>query len=397
MTGSRKIKIAVISDLHAYSDRKHENDSHLDISCPKTPAANHPIEGLKSLIGDKDARITSDILVCAGDIANKSDPAGINYAWQEVNEIRRMLEADYLYITTGNHDLDSRYIENSYDPKGHLQSLVPEYPFTDKALRNQYWAQNFAIHDSDEHRVLVLNSSAFHGGGEKEIQHGRISPLTLNWIDAELQQLPIKALNILVTHHHPQRVENLNLEDYEIMDGGGSLLELLGTGKYGRWLVIHGHKHLPKISYAMGSASAPIVFSAGSLSASLYKELSTQVRNQFYVIEVHLDKCEELGLVGEIAAWDWSYGYGWKEAHGSNLALPKRSGFGFRGDPRILARRILKDFDGSNSDWDVFVDLFPEARYLIRQDYESFKSELEQHKLGIVEANGVPVQIGRRP
>src|SRR5450759_3743692 len=89
------------------------------------------------------------------------------------------------------------------------------------------------------------------------------------------------------------------------------LIDLLGDGNLGQWLIVHGHKHFPNIAYSAGAAQSPVVFSCGSFSARLSPELQTRARNQFYIIEIPLKKVKVLGLVGKILAWDWSAGKGW--------------------------------------------------------------------------------------
>jgi hypothetical protein len=66
---------------------------------------------------------------------------------------------------------------------------------------------------------------------------------------------------------------------------GQFLLDLLAYDSNGDWVVLHGHKHCPKISYAAGGVTSPIVFSCGSIGAKLYPELNGNVRNQWYLLE----------------------------------------------------------------------------------------------------------------
>ena len=396
MSAFATLKIAVASDLHAFTAGTPTDDpSHLSTDLPELPINNHPIASLLDRISTH--QLTADYLLCPGDLGDKADPAGIAYAWQQIHRLGSALKVKHTLATTGNHDLDSRYKKNKVDPKGFLQGLSPPYPFPEEDLQNKYWSRNFAILDDKEHpcRILVLNSCAYHGGGLDETAHGRISDATLSALKAELQKREEKPVNICLTHHHPQKQEDIDFDDYEVMDGGQALLTALGSGEYGRWLIVHGHKHFPKIGYAQGCSSAPVVLSAGSLTANLYKELQTRARNQFYLIEIHLTEIDNYGLVGQIYAWDWAVGLGWAPSAGPASGLPKISGFGYREDAKLLARRVSTKLTHDVEDWGKLSDLQKELKYLLWADYKILKQELSKLGYTILEQDGVPVQIGR--
>lgn len=394
---SPHLRIAVASDLHAFdADEKSSlpSPSHLKITYPMTEPGKHPIAGLIKLIEDES--LTADLFLCPGDLGHKAHMAGIQYAWEAVHQLGKKLGSELVVAASGNHDLDSRYL-HSEDAKGILVGLVPPYPFPDDQLNNKYWAKNFAITEGASYRLVVLNTSAYHGGKPEEINHGRISESTLAFLRKELSSLSPKPVNIFLCHHHPQQHMELRLGDYDVMKNGQLLLELLGSGEFGRWLIIHGHKHHPKIAYAAGGATSPIVFSAGSLCASLYLELQTMARNQFYLISLPYEDIETMGLVGTIKAWDWASGVGWGSAAGPNSGLPSLSAFGFRGDPQILAGRVAKFVEGDKVSWSHIQDNVQEINYLLPQDKLTLQKELEsKYSLRITEENGLPREIGRK-
>lgn len=396
MSAPPTLKIAVASDLHAFTTGSSSGDpSHLSTGLPEAPVNDHPIASLLKLISTE--QLTADYLLCPGDLGNKSDPAGIAYAWTQIHRLGDALKAEHTLATTGNHDLDSRYKTNKFDPKGFLQGLTPPYPFKREELQDKYWSRNFAILDDGEHdcRILILNSCAYHGAGPDEIDHGRISELTLGTLRNELENGQERSVNICLTHHHPQRQEEIDGDDYEVMAGGQSLLAALGSGDFGRWLVIHGHKHFPKIGYAQGCSSAPVVLSAGSLTATLYKELQTKARNQFYLIEIALGDIDTYGLVGQILAWDWAVGSGWAPSAGPASGLPKRSGFGYRADAKLLAKRVSEKLSENAQNWVDLSNQHKELNYLVWGDYITLKNELSKMGYRILEEGGVPVQIGK--
>jgi hypothetical protein len=390
------LNIAVASDLHAYespSSDTSNSPSHLKISLPENEPGKHPISGLLQLIEIESLK--ADLFLCPGDIGDKAQRAGIQYGWKAIHEVGLKLGASLIAAATGNHDLDSRYISTEdADAKGFLLSLKPPYPLSDEAMNDKYWARNYVIVEGDQYRLVVLNSSAYHGTALGEIDHGRISGATLSFLANDLDRLKPKLVNLLLCHHHPQQHMELKLGDYDAMTNGQLLLDTLGSGRYGRWLIIHGHKHHPKVTYASGAATSPVIFSAGSLCAKLYLELQTKARNQFYLISLSYDHVRDFGLVGTVKAWDWAYGEGWAAAEGVKSGLPSESAFGYRGDPLQIAKR-LSTLVVEKMAWDEVRISVPEASYYLPQDLETLERELQAVGLHITEEHGRPREIGR--
>jgi hypothetical protein len=165
----------MLSDLHAHDVSAGNTPSSFKISAPENQPALHPISGLKKLIQDE--AIAADMVLCPGDLADKANAAALKVAWDELFAIKGLLKAKHLIATAGNHDMDSRYQHSGFDAKGNLQALVPMFPGLEEGL--WFWARNYAIVEGDFWRVLVLNSSAYHGAGKdqgKEFQHGASEP-----------------------------------------------------------------------------------------------------------------------------------------------------------------------------------------------------------------------------
>jgi hypothetical protein len=363
------------------------------VETAETDPGKNPIAGLHKLFLEEEIR--AEILLCPGDIGHQAQQIALQHAWSALHNLKKSLAVDHLIATTGNHDLDSRYLTNEYDALEYLKNLSPPFPFPTEEMNDKFWSQHFAILEGDSYRVVVLNSSAYHGAGGKERDHGRIAPLTIAKIKRTLEAVAPKVVNILLCHHHPQQHMEVNLGDYDIMKYGQLLLDLLGSGKLGRWLVVHGHKHHPKLAYASGGGAAPIVFSAGSLCASLYPELQSVTRNQFHLISRPLNVISESGLVGLVQSWDWASGEGWARA-GRQSGLPSVCGFGYRGDPLLLANRIASEMSGDVKEWSDIRSKIPEVDFLVPQDFSAMRELLQQiHKLSIADLDDLPRQIGR--
>lgn len=378
------MRIAIASDIHAYdlSDPAPPSPpSYLCISDPADQPSRHPIAGLKQLIANE--ALHADILVCPGDMADKANTAALSYVWNELNSVKSLLGATRLVATAGNHDVDSRHKYNDFDAKGALQALVPPFPGLSEQSCDRYWARNFVLIEEGSWRLLLLNSSAYHGGGKdpiKEANHGRISERTVSAIEKTLVASKKRELNILVCHHHLYRDNAILEKDYSEMEGADYLVRLLGSGDYGQWVVVHGHKHHPKLQYGAGGLGSPIVFSAGSLCASLYAELAARARNQFYILDVDPAAANQysLDVAGTIKAWDWIPNAGFKPA-GIDSGLPHISGFGYRATIAAISSRIAALF-GSKVPylrWPELLASVPELQYLLYSDVSAVLSHLK--------------------
>ena len=378
-----ELVIAVMSDLHAHNVSGAAAPSTFSISGPHDQPTAHPIAGLKKLI--QDFHLSADMLLCPGDIADKAQPAALSYAWNEMGAIKRLLNADLLIATAGNHDMDSRYQYDAHDAKGTLQALAPMFPGFEHAICDRFWARNFAILDGDFWRLMVVNSSAYHGAGRdqgKEFQQGRVSRHTVEAIKMELRALPPKPLNIMLCHHHLLRDTMIAQKDYSEMVGADLILDALGGGEFGRWMVIHGHKHHPKLFYAPGGMFAPVIFSAGSLCARLYEGLEGYARNQFYVIRLPVSRygSMRIDLAGEIMAWDWIYLKGWQPA-GKDSGLPHRSGFGCRESFASIIPQVVRTISASKPyvKWSELTHAIPQLEFILPSDLAILLQQLNAH------------------
>jgi 3',5'-cyclic AMP phosphodiesterase CpdA len=389
------VTLAVASDLHAFESAAG-SDRPSTICCnePDDEPFRHPVAGLKHLIATNN--LTADVVLCPGDLAHKASLPGLKYGWRVVDELRSALGATVLAGTCGNHDVDSRFQTSDYDAQGHMLALRPTFPFADDdgALTNEFWARRGSLLVTPRYRIASINSSAYHGGAANEITHGRIAEDTIAYIRARIAAGPALHANVLLCHHHPQQQMELGLGEHDVMRGGQLLLELLGTGEFGKWLVVHGHKHMPKLTYAAGGAGSPVVLSAGSLGVELYRELQTRARNLFHIVEIPAVAPVGLGLCGVVRSWEWRSGYGWTRATAS-AGIPHECGFGYRGDVAALASAIATQAAANPMSWQDVIAATPEARYLTPQDQTTLQRSLSDLGFLIQMHDDVWYQVGR--
>jgi 3',5'-cyclic AMP phosphodiesterase CpdA len=392
------LRVAIASDLHAYSSgdlkKNGEAPSHLEVLSDDISPSTNPIIGLQQLI--KTYGLSADILACPGDLGDKASPEGIQFAWKTLHEIGSWLKVEHVLATTGNHDVDSHHQDKNVDPNQIVKNLNPPYPTPDEAQNDTYFARDFVMVDDSNYRLVLLNSSAHHGTVSHEKNHGRITPTTIGALRRKLNSAVEKQLSILICHHHPHQQSELKLGSDDVMKDGQLLLDLLSSDVKGRWLVVHGHKHHPKLTYAAGGNNSPVVFASGSLCAQLFKELQTATKNQFHIMTLSSDNLLNYGLVGQIESWYWAYGKGWQPSN-ETVGLPRRCGFGYRGDLPSLVRTMSQHVGQSTVLWQDLLKELPQLDFLLPQDLEMVRVLLRnKHSIGIQENEGLPYQIGGR-
>jgi hypothetical protein len=184
------------------------------------------------------------------------------------------------------------------------------------------------------------------------------------------------------------------------MELGDRLMNLLGDSRFGHWLVIHGHKHYPRIWRAGGSSDAPVIFSLGSFSRKLDGPFAGAVRNQFYYLEIDPDVVahQRMGIVGTFRAWDWFEGLGWLPAK-PDSGLPSAGGFGARSTTDALAHRLAHAIEISGQPyikWSELLSAEDEFQFVAPKDLSAVF--LKAHKLGVqilYDGNGIAVQLGK--
>lgn len=388
------ISFAIVSDVHAFAASSLKDGeprpSHMDIGRPHNDPGLNPFEALRQLV-QRDG-LQADYLISCGDITDKAQPEATNFAWDSIKDVAKRLGSD-LIATCGNHDLDSRHKFNDFDARGVLMGLG-DFPFSDQSLNNEYWARNVVILEHEHYRFVVLNSAAYHGYNN-EYMHGRISRSTLLYLEGALKRGGRKT-NILVCHHHPSKVGSRDLLDDSHMADAGPLFELMNKYDYGRWLIIHGHRHWPYITYADGGSTSPVVFSAGSLAAIIYDEIAHMARNQFYLVNLEITP-DASAIRGKFRAWDWIADSGFEPAQEAS-GLPHRGGFGYRQGGDELARDLADHLARHGLPFLTIEEIrrtIPDIDFLAPHDLGVFKRALRMKGHKVLEDQGMIEQVGR--
>ncbi len=382
------MKILVISDIHASaSDASAANaPSYVSSESSKGGPTADPFDNLVQLISA--LSIKPDLLLCAGDMTNRSAPAPFTYVWGKIVGTASKLDATVI-STVGNHDLDSRLLANKNDPKGFAMGLKPLIPFDNRQNYLEFWAEHFTHIDTDDANIIVLNTAAYHGYGEgeklkAELEHGRITDHTLEKIRAKLLNIPKRPINLLLCHHHPQKAEPNDVNSEGVTSGGDKLVQLLNDDIHNEWVIIHGHKHRPDVFYGNGGADATVIIGSASFSAQVNLDSQNKNPNQFHLIEF-----EDVGdgsiwapPKGKITSWTWVPGDGWRPSVGRSHGLPHVTGFGCRIGGQALAQTVIRHMNNPKLEllkWPQVKTLVPDVSHLIPDDFKKFASTLNSN------------------
>lgn len=392
-----RLRLAVISDLHIHHDVKtYADNSNYVQNMPSNDYRINPVVALNELIDRR--QLTADYLVCCGDITDKAHPGALAHGWDVLGEIADRLKAKTVLGSAGNHDVDSRFSYSKYDAKGNAMRLQPDFPVADRALANQYWSRHYCIIRGANYQIVLLNSAAYHGEGaafpitrrdsdthertastaKPEYFHGRVSDETIASLEQDLagHNYPV---NILVCHHHPTRIDAVPDDDYSAMENGEALVALLSEPGRGKWVIIHGHRHVAVVQRPGGSApnAGPLAFCAGSFGKVLPAGWPSQ--NQFYTLDILTDP-NSVGqsLACEFNAWTWiRNGSGWQPSR-FDEKLPGRGGFGYVGEVNALAAQVdgLLVPTSPAMTYEQVVASVPSLRYLAPGDWQHLKASL---------------------
>jgi hypothetical protein len=354
---TKKLRVAIIGDPHFHqtADASKNSISHIPLTESGTFVnSQNPWTSLSAMVSEEN--ISADVLVCVGDITFGANSVALKKAWDELNNLACQLGAQYLASATGNHDVMSRGTAEKvgknptrelsasvglFEP---LKLLTPAYPVVEwdngkpvehRQLRTNYFGDNFAYVETDQFRIVVLNSCCEHGSEAHQHERGTFPKSSLASLDNALNNSPAEKINILVCHHPPMPHSVHNLGGHDFIENGESLL--LRLADHGAWFVVHGHKHHARITYSQGTASAPIVFSAASLGMQLDSALEG-MRNQFYCVDIY--QRSSGALYGIVSAWDWNVGRGWRKAMPPLGGIYDGCGFGARQPIEEIAKEV---------------------------------------------------------
>jgi DNA repair exonuclease SbcCD nuclease subunit len=375
------MKICIISDLHCkYQLNPNEAcDTLLISNKPRKPINQHPVASILNLIEKESIKV--DILLCPGDLGDKADEQGILMSWTFLEEIRAKLKANILIGIPGNHDINSRKNLDK-EPFAFVKNFHENFPFQDDGNKAKFWDLGFCLYESDDILFLLINTVYDHSDRDKA-QQSNIKKETLEKVAEHLIPYENRTFKhkICMLHHHPIKHSNINnWNDSDSIEHGDELVALLNKNIFS--LVIHGHKHQPRITEYN---SLPI-FAAGSFS-SFANLQGTGIQPMFHIVE--LDENKRRGI---LYSWEFDIVNGWSQK--SNISFPPKIGFGSNKDIDAIAQEINEIFTKGDKKTILFENVsnsIEDLQYLIPERLEQLDNILKS-RYKIKTTPGLPLE-----
>lgn len=400
MASKWELTLAIASDLHCHEESYTPTESWLIAGALRKPAGNHPVQALISLI--KNEALRADALICPGDLSNRVSKVGMMQSWDHLGEIQREIKAELLLTTLGNHDVDCHKSHNK-DPFYIPRNLHDEFPVSAPTERASFWADGFFFATGPSGSdFLILNTVIAHNDETSAkrgtFDHERIEKLghALRTRDETLYSKGRYPRRIAILHHHPLLHSNSRFTSEDVLEFGDQLLALLS--KYQFRLVIHGHRHDPRITRQSSAANDSFVLAAGSFSAVL-KELSTWTRNLFHIVKLR-DEASTGRFIGELLTWEYNKGTGWRPSTHTSSALPHVARF-CAPRPNILPQDIqalCNTKAGGILSSDELNTAIPDLTLLLPNELYSLQHDLAKAGIKLVlTPDGTVDYVGRLP
>lgn len=366
------MRFAIASDLHCHVARKSDTRSALLVGMSDEPRGRNPVSSLLRHIEKE--RLTADYLLCPGDLADRVDLDGLRAGWESVSRIGEALGVRAVLACAGNHDIDSRGVHGG-NPTDPVRTSLPDFPVSDAAQRKAYWDRGFALTQLGDVSILIVCSST-RFTSQDQAKQGILSESQCEHLEELLQVSTLAPIRVALVHHHPQLHEDLGLGTNDVMMLGSRLLATLEGADF--QLVVHGHKHHARLTYAAGlGGSSPAVLASGSLAAILYPLPSTASRNLFHLVELGSTELKGCTVEGEVRSYEWNGFEGWNPASQRSAGIPFRAGFGCRWTATEI-RGVLSGLPKGRHRWSEMLSLHPQLRFVTPAQLTRAVTEAQQ-------------------
>ena len=376
----KKIRIAVISDLHCHPKKsENENCTTLFSNILRDDVNSHPVQSFIEYYNGslQEEFPTVDYLLCPGDITNYSDLQGFISGWDYVKEISSLFQAGDTYATLGNHDIDSRHINSEYFltiPQG----IKKNYPIADHEI-GTFWEKGFTFIEKEELQLLIINTTHFHTHTDpvnNPTVKGLIRTSAIQEIDKYLNMNSDNSkIKIMMCHHHPIQHDDRNLGAYDFVENGDQLVAILAKHKYD--LIIHGHKHFPKFKKYSTDSGEIQILSSGSFSATNQIQFASKF-NYVHLIEIE----KENGLSkGIIKTPNYKFQIGW---HNNSEGFDYKAGFGSTRQYNEILDEIISVTDNEPIiKWEDLCNKIKDLKFIMPSELNEIIIKLEQRDYGV--------------
>jgi predicted phosphodiesterase len=380
--------VIVVSDLHA-----GEGNPFAELRVGPSAATIDSIHRTPKALAQAITEAVSSpaetrVLVCAGDLSDRSHSAELELAGRFLEELAATLQVprEYRFLVPGNHDIDWKLTElgASYDPwydrlrqrkfEKILSAVAPSFTFCSGGE-----AKRAALPGNGH---LFLLDSPWDDRNTTRPHHGRLGADQITRLKQLLRDAGPDGAKLVLLHHHVTPHGRAKDDpDFSLLLDSGELTEVLMDA--GAHFVIHGHQH--RFSFQqVGQTPRPLSVLCSGSTASDYVHLPKQVPNAFHVVT--FDDASAGSVCGEIQTRIFMLAQGWVRPNRTQHRLSARAPFGHsatQGDVDHWIGELLAacDRDGFIR-IDPFIAAQPQGRYYNPDDFlRLLKLHLDAHGL----------------
>jgi hypothetical protein len=314
-------KIAVISDLHVGDARAKDlypgNLEGARQAARDVVVDQNYVDTFIAFLASNDLR--ADYLLVPGDVSHGGKPAQIAHAARVIRRCADALAipADRVLFVPGNHDVNWDVLQLELDDGSGVLGRLRYCGFVEdepvfRVIGTGVFEEPFFALWADEALYVVAYNTAWRDGPDVTApHHGYVEPAHLDEIRRKMDAQPPNEsqVRLFLLHHHPDSYfEPDGHPDFSELQHSSELKRLLF--ERGFHLVVHGHKHIPKVRplwHGVGDMLA--LLCAGSFSARMYPAWHHKVANQFHIIE--LAPGVQVPVAGIVRSWSYITAHGW--------------------------------------------------------------------------------------
>lgn len=341
------LRIAVISDLHVGAKARRYDF----VPGGSARVGERPyIDEFKDFVIS--AGIRSDYLLVPGDIANEAHPSEYELAAERIVQIAELLgvATEHVAFVPGNHDVSwsvqklggAFWQSKKFLPI--LEVFGPALGFGVDRFSNLFKPPYAEVANLGDLQLVLVNSAYRDdyippATPSPAPHHGAFARESEEFLSSQAEEIRAASpkFRVLVVHHHllPMADWDPYWADFSIMQNSDALLEFIASVRID--LVIHGHKHWPRLRRYQ-NAPGPLVqvLGAGSFSAEIHESLSSKVYNKFHLVNLE-GRDDSSNACGAVHSWSYYAGTGWRPSD-RNGGIAHKEPFGYyRDDAAVLA------------------------------------------------------------
>ena len=326
-----------------------------------------------------------DALICLGDLAHQAKKLVFLQVWRDLHEVAETLAIPLVVGVTGNHDIASRVedFRAAADRIEFLKQVNPQFPSSDESFNSAYREHGVASMELDGCILVAIDTCRLHGLGKDDntsAQIWSVGFLTDDMIDRVITAIEDSTSThaVVLMHHHPRKVDEIEDTDYDEIPSGCELLRRLSASSK-NCVVLHGHKHMVNLRRRDTDANHPPLLSAASLAAYACRERSRNYSNQFHVLEI--DTSVQDKAQGTVLSWEWG-SFRWEKS--KKHAMPHKVRFGPIPSLDQIEKAVAKLGILTSMNQAELFKAVPDIKFLDLKEIEELNERLKQTGIEIL-------------